>query len=156
MSVGEICNREVVTAHKDDSIVSAAKLMRSRHTGSIVVVEGEGPAITPLGIVTDRDIVIELVAKDTDVTTVAIGDLMGSELLTAREADGIWETILRMRAMGVRRLPVVDDTDHYLVGILTMDDLLEFLAGEFYDLAKLVRREMRRESEVRPADEEEG
>ncbi len=154
MSVGEICNREVVTAHKEDTVIAAAKLMRARHAGSIVVVEGEGEAIKPLGIITDRDFVVELMAKDVDVHAVTLQDLMGSELLMAREADGIWETILRMRAMGVRRLPVVDDTDHYLVGILTMDDLLEFLAGEFYDLAKLVRREMRRETETRSDEEE--
>lgn len=154
MSVGEICNREVVTAHKEDTVIAAAKLMRARHAGSIVVVEGEGEAVKPLGIITDRDFVVELMAKDVDVHSVTLQDLMGSELLMAREADGIWETILRMRAMGVRRLPVVDDTDHYLVGILTMDDLLEFLAGEFYDLAKLVRREMRRETETRSDEEE--
>lgn len=149
MSVGEICNREVVTAARSLSVREAARLMRTQHTGSVIVVEGEGDERTPLGIVTDRDIVVEVVAKDVSLDELTVGDVMGSELLTAREGDGIWETILRMRAMGVRRLPVVDDERHHLVGILAMDDLITFLAGELSDLAKLVKRETSREAEVR-------
>jgi CBS domain-containing protein len=93
--------------------------------------------------------VVEVVAKDVSLDELTVGDVMGSELLTAREGDGIWETILRMRAMGVRRMPVVDDERHHLVGILAMDDLITFLAGELSDLAKLVKRETSREAEVR-------
>lgn len=151
MSVGEICNREVVIAHRDDTVVAASKIMRKQHVGCLVVVEdGEDGSTRPMGIVTDRDLVIEVLAMGLDTASVTVGDLMGPELLTAREGDGIWETILRMRAMGVRRLPVVNN-ERKLVGILSMDDLLEFLAGELSDLAKLIRRETRREMEIRPA-----
>lgn len=153
MSVGEICNREVVTVDRNASIVDAAQIMRKYHSGSVVVVD-EGAELTkPVGIVTDRDLVIEVIAKQAPLETLTLGDIMAPELLIAREGDGIWETILRMRAMGVRRLPVVDDAeDHSLVGILSMDDLLEFLAGELSDLAKLIRRETSREAEIRPAE----
>jgi CBS domain-containing protein len=149
MSVGEICNRDVVIATRDTSIPELARLMREHHVGSIVVVEDRGKPSKPLGIVTDRDLVVEVLATDVDMEQVAAGDVMGPELLTARETDGIWETIMRMRAMGVRRLPVVDAERHHLVGILTMDDLLEFVADELSDLVRLVRREQRREQETR-------
>ena len=149
MSVGEICNREVVTAQKDTSITEAAKLMRQRHVGCLIIVEGEAPQAKPLGVVTDRDLVVEVLAKDVPLDELAMGDIIGPELLIAREGDGIWETILRMRAMGVRRLPVVDDTDHYLTGVLSMDDLLEFLSSELSDLSKLIRRESTREMQTR-------
>ena len=151
MSVAEICNREVVTAEKHTSIAEAAKIMRRTHTGSLVIVDSDAPKAKPVGIITDRDLVIEVIAKDEEVTGLTAGDVMGPELLIARGNDGIWETILRMRAMGVRRLPVID-SEGFLMGILSMDDLLEFLASELSDLAKLIKREAGREKETRPAD----
>lgn len=151
MSVAEICNREVVTAEKHTSIAEAAKIMRRTHTGSLVIVDSDAPKAKPVGIITDRDLVIEVIAKDEEVTGLTAGDVMGPELLIARGNDGIWETILRMRAMGVRRLPVID-REGFLMGILSMDDLLEFLASELSDLAKLIKREAGREKETRPAD----
>ena len=151
MSVAEICNREVVTAEKHTSIAEAAKIMRRTHTGSLVIVDSDAPKAKPVGIITDRDLVIEVIAKDEEVTGLTAGDVMGPELLIAGGNDGIWETILRMRAMGVRRLPVID-SEGFLMGILSMDDLLEFLASELSDLAKLIKREAGREKETRPAD----
>ena len=151
MSVAEICNREVVSVEKNTSIVEASKIMRNTHTGSLVIVDAEGKESKPLGIITDRDLVIEVIAKEADLESVTVGDIMGPELLTARENDGIWETILRMRAMGVRRLPVIN-TKGFLMGILSMDDLLEFLASELSDLAKLIKREANREKEIRPSE----
>lgn len=151
MSVAEICNREVVTVEKHTSIIEAAKVMRNTHAGSLVIVDSDAPKSKPLGIVTDRDLVIEVIAKDEEPGSLTVGDLMEPELLLARENDGIWETILRMRAVGVRRLPVVDKNG-FLMGILSMDDLLEFLAGELSDLAKLIKRGARREKETRPIE----
>ena len=151
MSVAEICNREVVTAEKHTSIAEAAKIMRRTHTGSLVIVDSDAAKSKPVGIITDRDLVIEVIARDQEVSGLTVGDVMGPELLIARGNDGIWETILRMRAMGVRRLPVIDGKG-LLMGILCMDDLLEFLASELSDLAKLIRREAGREKEIRPAD----
>ncbi len=149
MSVAEICNREVVIADKHMTIVMAAQLMREHHVGSLVVVDEKAGDQKPLGIVTDRDLVIEVLAKNAPMEELVVGDVMGPELLTARESDGIWETIMRMRAMGVRRLPVVDPQG-VLTGIISMDDLLQFLAGELADLVKLVRREQKREEVTRP------
>ena len=150
MSVGEICNREVVTIEKSAPVVRAAKLMRQFHVGCVIVVADGVQPLKPVGVVTDRDLSIEILAQEVPVETVIVGDVMGAELLTAREEDGIWETIMRMRAMGVRRLPIVGHHGE-LVGILTMDDLLQFIVGELSDLVKLVRREQKREEVARHA-----
>lgn len=148
--IGEICNPEVVTIDHRASVFEAARLMRDHHVGSLIIVDPESTTPNkPLGILTDRDLVVEIMAKDAPEEAVRVGDLMGPELLTGRHTDGVWETILRMRAMGVRRMPVVDKSGN-LAGILAMDDLLQFLAGELTDLVRLVRRERLREEETRP------
>src|SRR3970282_2174334 len=85
MSIGEICNRETVFTTKESSIRQAAQLMREQHVGDLVVVEEKAGRRTPLGILTDRDLVIEILAKDVDMNTVTVGDVMSNELLTARE-----------------------------------------------------------------------
>jgi len=148
--IGEICNRDVVTIDPRASVYDAARLMRDYHVGSLVIVDpaADNPD-KPLGIITDRDLVVEIMAREAPEAAVLAGDLMGPELLTGRETDGVWETILRMRAMGVRRMPIVN-SEGALTGILTMDDLLQFLAGEFTDLVRLIRREQKREADTRP------
>jgi CBS domain-containing protein len=144
MSIGEICNRETVFTTKDSSISEAAQLMREQHVGDLVVVEEQAGRRIPVGILTDRDLVIEILAKNVDMNAVTVGDVMSSELLTARESDGLYETLQRMRAKGVRRVPVVD-TSNALVGIVSADDLLDLLADELTALARLLSREQARE-----------
>ena len=144
MSIGRICNRKTVIARAEDTIVEVSKLMRLHHVGDVVVIEpGEGGNV-PIGILTDRDLVMEILAQDLSPDAVTVGDIMSEEIVTAREEDGIWDTLQRMRIKGVRRVPVVDARGG-LVGILALDDLLELLAGELADLSKIVRREEGRE-----------
>ncbi|OGI47994.1 MAG: histidine kinase [Candidatus Muproteobacteria bacterium RBG_16_65_34] len=148
MSIGEICNREVVFIRRDAGILEAAQLMRQYHVGDLVVVDAKQGGRRPVGIVTDRDLVIEVIAEGVDMSKVAVEDVMSFELVTAREEDDILDTMKRMRAKGVRRVPVVDG-DGALVGILSVDDLLELLAEEITDLAKIITREQVREKEKR-------
>lgn len=148
MSVGEICNREVVFVQRDAGILEAAQLMRQYHVGDLVVVDAKQDGRRPVGIVTDRDLVIEVIAEGVDMSKVAVEDVMSFELVTAREEDDILDTMKRMRAKGVRRIPVVGK-DGALVGILSVDDLLELLAEEITDLAKIITREQVREKERR-------
>ena len=144
MSIGTVCNRETVIARAEDTIVEVAKLMRRHHVGDVVVIEpGEGGNV-PIGILTDRDLVMEILAQELSPDTVTVGDIMSDQIVTAREDDGIWDTLQRMRVKGVRRVPVVDARGG-LVGILALDDLLELLAGELADVAKIFRREEGRE-----------
>jgi CBS domain-containing protein len=114
--------------------------MREHHVGDVVVVDEKDGVRKPVGIVTDRDIVIEIIAKELDLEQVAVGDIMSFDLVTARESDGIYETIQLMRAKGVRRLPVVN-AKGALVGILAVDDIIGLLSEEMVELAKLISRE---------------
>ena len=148
-SIGEICSHEVVFATRETTVAAAAKLMRHHHVGSIVVVEQmNGGRRMPVGIVTDRDVLVEVTAMDLDPAVITVGDIMVHQLVTARESEGVLETMEIMRYKGVRRLPIVG-ADGQLVGIVTIDDLLEVLAEELSELAKIVVRERSREASTR-------
>ena len=149
MTVGDICNRNVVVAPKDQMIVDAAKRMRTSHVGDLIVVERRGEGRVPIGIVTDRDIVISVVAGDPDhINYLLVSDVMSDDLVTAREHDSIEAALKRMEDHGVRRLPITD-TDGALVGILTLDDVLQYLTAQQSELVALVAREQRRERQYR-------
>ena len=148
MPVGEICNREVVIVEKGVSVVAAAQLMRTHHVGDLVVVGDREGRKVPVGIVTDRDIVVEVVAAGVNPEALKVGDIMGAGLATVRESEGLFEAVRYMRDKGVRRMPVVDSHGG-LVGILTLDDLLGLLAEEMTELAKLVSHERQREAAAR-------
>jgi CBS domain-containing protein len=148
MAIGDICNREVVIARRDNSVKQAAQLMREYHVGDLVVVDQSNGGRVPCGILTDRDVVVGVVAKGLDPEALKVGEVMWPELVMARETDGVSETIELMRAKGVRRVPIVDERGA-LVGIVTADDILDLLAEEMTALAKMVSREQRREAELR-------
>ncbi len=148
MSIGEICNREVVYINRDVTVNAACKLMRHYHTGSLVVVDEVGGKRVPVGILTDRDVVVEIDAMDLDAKVITAGDIMSSQLVTVAESHGVMETIELMRFKAVRRMPVVD-TDGRLIGIVTIDDLLEVLAEELTGIARIVAREQSHEQQAR-------
>ncbi len=148
MRVGELCNREVIVIEPDASIKETAALMRRHHVGDLVVVETQGGQKIPRGILTDRDIVVGLLAEEIDPSKVNAGDLMSFELLTAREEDDLMESIETMRRRGVRRLPVVNASGG-LEGILCLDDLVEIMAEQLGDLAQLIGTQQKREREYR-------
>ena len=148
MGVGDVCNREVIIIDREGSIREAAGLMRKYHVGNVVVVEEKNEERFPVGILTDRDIVLDLIALDVDINAVTVGDAMSFELITAREDDDVVETIKRMRHKGVRRIPVVNDRGG-LEGILAVDDLIDYISEQLTDLARLVMGEPQRESEKR-------
>ncbi|HSM99049.1 MAG TPA: CBS domain-containing protein [Gallionella sp.] len=145
MPVSEVCNREVVIVQRSDTISEAAQLMRRHHVGDVVVVEDRGGVRVPVGIVTDRDLVVEIIAPELDPAAITVGDVMAPELAVVKEDAGVFEAVQYMRAIGVRRLPVVNDGGG-LIGILTLDDMLELLADELSALAKLVKHEQKKET----------
>jgi CBS domain-containing protein len=150
MQAAELCNRQVVTASRDMSIPDAARLMRDQHVGSLVVTDtSEGKAM-PVGILTDRDIVIEIISKDISLNEVTVGDIMTYALLKVTEDENIFDVAQRMRARGVRRVPVISETGA-LVGILALDDMLELLSEELSLLARLTSRESEQEQKKRTA-----
>jgi CBS domain-containing protein len=123
--------------------------MRKYHVGDVVVVEEKNKERFPVGILTDRDIVVLLVARDVDLDSVKVEDVMSFELVSAREEDDVMNTIKQMSSLGVRRMPVVNNRGG-LEGILAVDDLIELLSEQLADLVKLIMRGQDLEYEKRP------
>ena len=140
MKIGELCTRDTFIIQKDDNVIEAAKLMRVFNVGDLIVVTANKEGNTPIGIVTDRDIVVNVVADSADMQNVKVSEIMSKELVTGSEDDGVYESIERMRVHGIRRLPIVDK-EGYLAGILSVDDMLEFLGEEVNALIGLVYKE---------------
>jgi CBS domain-containing protein len=145
MPIGDLCNRDVVCASRETTVAQAAKLMRQHHVGDVVVIDRPDAERMPIGIVTDRDIVVEVVALGVDPNTVTLGDLMSwGELVTAHESDTYAATLSLMHAKGVRRMPVINAAG-VLVGIVSMDDMLPRYVAELSELADLAAKGRRRE-----------
>lgn len=148
MSAGEICNRMVVVTYRSVALSEAARVMREHHVGSLVVVEETDAGRLPVGMLTDRDIVVSVVAKDLDARNLAVVDAMSAEPVTVREGDSMFDALRLMRQRGVRRVPVTGDKGQ-LVGIVTVDDVLEIIAEEMGDLVRAISNEQRQESRRR-------
>ncbi|HEX9875209.1 MAG TPA: CBS domain-containing protein [Gammaproteobacteria bacterium] len=149
MSIGSICNHSVATISSDAGIVEAARRMREEHVGDLVVVELRGGITVPIGIVTDRDIVVSVVAKQVSPADLTVADVMSSSLLKVNEQSGVEHALQEMHRGGVRRAPVVGARGE-LVGILSVDDVIERLAAQLDHVAGLIHAEQQREVRVRP------
>lgn len=148
MNVGNVCSRTVIFVDKDESVRQAAGLMRQYHVGDLVVIDAANPLRTPIGMVTDRDITVEVVAMGIDPDTVKAGDIMSRHVVLAREADSITDVARLMRDERIRRMPIVGK-DGALVGIVASDDLLELVNEELGELAQIPDRQRSHESMVR-------
>jgi CBS domain-containing protein len=150
MTAGEFCTRQVVTIHREDTLVEAAQRIRKHHVGTLVVVDEKDGQQMPVGLVTDRDLVVCGLAQSREhVEGLVVDNMMSRHPITARENDDLLTALNQMRNFGVRRLPIVNDKGG-LEGILTFDDLIELVAEELSGLSSLVSRARRREREVRP------
>lgn len=148
MPINECCNTDVVCCEADTAIPDVAALMRTHHVGDVIVVENQNDIRIPIGIITDRDIVIETVARDVDVTAFTAGDLMSAPVATVRKDEGIVETARMMRSHKVRRIPVVTESGS-LYGIVTVDDLLSLLATEMLMIADAAAEQTVKEARTR-------
>lgn len=148
-TAGDVCMRHVVVVPASLSVDEAARLMRERHVGCLVVVEqGDGGRL-PAGILTDRDIVMAVVARDVDPKALRVGDVMSVDVASVHEHDSLYDVLATMRRRGVRRLPVIG-AHGVLVGILSQDDVLSAIAGQLQVLASVQGREQRHEAATRP------
>lgn len=140
MKIGELCNRKTIVVYPDNSLHEAAKLMRQNHVGSVVVVSKSADRPRPVGMITDRDIVVEIVAEEIGIDRVTVKDIMSMPPVIARENDDTFKTLESMCENGIRRIPVVDQMG-YLVGIFTTDDLLKLIASRLNKLVLLIQHE---------------
>ena len=144
MKTGDVCNRAVVSIRSNANLSEASRLMREAHVGSVIVVDEASPR-RAVGIVTDRDIVVEAVAAGIDPATLTVGEIMGSGLVVARENDDALVSLKARRRRGVRRLPVVDEGGA-LCGIVSLDDLLEAGSVALNDVVQAIASERALES----------
>lgn len=150
MNVGSICKHQVITVNPTTELVSAAELMRQQHVGFIVVVEPRPEASygRPVGVLTDRDIVISVIAQGADPKLLTVADVMKQFPALVEETDSVEQALHTMRRMGVRRVPVVS-ANGLLTGILALDDVLDVLSSELGDVSGTVRNEQRIEGRLR-------
>ena len=148
MSIGEICTRDVIVANRKDSVLDVAKLMRKYHVGDVVIIDQHMDQNFPIGIITDRDIVLELVAREVDIGSVMAEDVMSTDLLTAEENEQLTGIVQQMQSKGVRRVPVINAKGG-LIGIVSEDDIIEVIGEQLSNLVSLTSRGVRREQTMR-------
>ena len=148
MTAGDLCNRIVSVAEPGMSVVEAARLMREHHVGCLVVTTGKEEQRTVVGMLTDRDIVTAIVAKEVDPAKLVVDDMMTTAVVTAMEDDTVMDLLGMMRSKGIRRLPITT-AQGVLVGLMTLDDLLEIVAEQLLAVVKAIGAEQARERRVR-------
>lgn len=148
LTAGDICRRPVAVATKSMALNEAARLMRERHVGCLVAVEetADGPMV--VGMLTDRDIVTSVVAKDMNATSLRVDDVMTRDILTVREDDSVLDVLASMRRKAVRRIPVTGAKGQ-LIGLVAADDLLGLIADELRMLVQALSSQPRAEQQSR-------
>jgi len=139
ISIAQICNKNPVTCAIDAEVRDVVNLMREKQVGSVIVVNEMTDGTRPYGIITDRDLVVRVIAAGVDLESLVIRDIATTEIAVGRDTDSAGEAIHVMREEGVKRLPVVDALGR-LIGIVSGDDLLLHIANEVQALASLFMR----------------
>lgn len=150
LTAGDICTRIVTIVYPSMAVGEAARLLREHRVGSLVVVEEASPdQRVVVGMLTDRDIALGVVAADRDPHGMRVGDIMSRDVLTAREQDSVLDLLASMRRKGVRRIPVTNARGT-LIGIVALDDVLEIVAQEMQAVASAVGASQNRERAALP------
>lgn len=156
MNAGELCTRTVVFALPGNSVYHAAELMRRFDVGDVVVVREEEDLRRPIGLVTDRDITVKLVAYDLNPRQIDVDEVMRQEIVTVGEEMSVEDVARTMKTNGVRRTPVINAAGG-LEGILSLDDIVDLIAEEMSNLAGLIQRQQQRQrsalTETSPEEE---
>ena len=148
MKVGEYCKKALVAIASGSDAAEAAKLMRKQHVGFLIVYREQDALRKPLGVLTDRNLVLGVMARDVDPHAVTVDDIMSRQPLVATEADELSDMLHAMRFAGIRRVPVVDDRGA-LTGIMAIDDAIEVVTGLMCDIAGSIKSEQRQEWRTR-------
>lgn len=148
-TAGDLCTRDVATAMRSTALNEAARQLRERHVGCLVVVDETADGRVVVGMLTDRDIVTAVVAREVSPLMLRVADVMSEDVTTVSETASLHDALALMRHRRVRRLPVVE-AGGMLVGLLSTDDLTHMLAGELQSLAEVLRGQRQLEQMVRP------
>ncbi len=136
MAIQDVARTDVMTSHQNQSVGNIATVMKEENVGSVIIEDDH----RPVGIVTDRDLVLEVLEPRRDPSEVTAADIMTKTPTTVRTDEGILEATAAMYEKGVRRLPIVDD-DGGLTGIVTLDDLMVLLTDELDNLVGVIEWE---------------
>ena len=138
MSLETLCRREIVCVDVNTIILEATELMEEMNVGSVVVIQND----RPVGIVTDRDVVLRVVNKKLDPAAVKAGDIMSLEVVTLKQSTGLYEALEQIKESGsrVRRFPIVDENGA-IKGIITLDDVIYLLGKEMADVSSIIESE---------------
>ena len=148
LTAGDLCTRETVIASRSSSLTEAARLMRERHVGSLVIVEERPSGRVPVGLITDRDLVTAVLAPDVDMHALRVDDVMNNEPVAVLEQASLFDALAAMRGRGVRRV-VVTDAQGLLQGVLALDDIIEVVAEQMQAIAKALASGRPREAQRR-------
>lgn len=149
MRIIDIYKRDPITIRESEELTAAARLMRERHIGYLVVVEPDLAGVRPVGVLTDRDIVVGVIARSADPRELRVGDVMTRKPVVIDEASPLPGALAEMRRIGVRRIPVVGALGQ-LLGVLSLDEVLDALAEELRGVVGSIRSELRMERALRP------
>lgn len=150
MKVGQFCKRGVISIRASADVAEAAKLMRDEHVGFLVVFDEGDEIRKPAGVITDRDIVLLVTARDVNAKDVTVADVMTRQPLIANEHDEMTDLLQAMRTAGIRRVPVVD-TRGALQGVIAADDAIDLITGLLCDISGSIKHEQRQEWRTRAA-----
>ncbi len=148
MLLKAICTPDVICCGPATSVQAAASLMRAKHTGDLVVGDDPEEDRIPLGVITDRDLVVEVLANGLNPATTTVKSLLRMPIVMAHEHEDASAALERMRTNGIRRLPIVGSGGK-LSGVITLDDLLKLVAADVNALVEIVGRERDREQRLR-------
>lgn len=148
MQLSSFCVLDVECCKPHTTALEAAHIMRRKHAGDLVVVGGDAERPSPIGVITDRDIVVEVLAKGLDPALTTVGSIIRTPTVIADATEDSSQVLERMRQHGVRRIPVVG-AGGKLVGIVTVDDMLKRLAADATLLTQIVSQEQSHEARTR-------
>lgn len=142
MKAGELCTRRTITADPDESVVEAARRMAHENVGDLVVVQHIGGKVHPIGIVTDRDLVIgSLAIGDAQALELRVQDVMQQQLVTSLDDEPVEAVLAKLKRHQIRRMPIVD-REGVLQGVLTLDDIVEWIREQIDDASAVLQAAM--------------
>ncbi|MGC5887481.1 cyclic nucleotide-binding/CBS domain-containing protein [Ralstonia pseudosolanacearum] len=144
MRVQDVYSHNAVHVPLSCTLQEAAKQMRLKHVGALVVTENAPSGPRAVGVVTDRDMVLDAVAAGTDPTQTCVVDVMSRRISSVSLDASLSDALQEMLSAGVRRVGVT--SDGALVGVLSLDDVLGAMAAEWSLIARLVHNERERET----------
>lgn len=148
MSIAQYCTKEVSLLTQDSSILEAAQMMRKNHVGEVIIVEHQKGKTIPVGIITDRDLVIEVIAMEVNIDQINLGSIMSIELITVLDGSDLDKALQIMQLHGVRRAPLVDDNGA-LLGLIDIESILRVLSQDMNKVLELFNTERCIEKKLR-------